>query len=137
MNTANRLKSVLEEGKFAVTAECGPPKGADPQAVFKKAEILKDNVDAVNVTDNQTAIVRMSSLAACALLKSAGLDPVLQMTTETVTELRSSLIFLARPHSGSGMCYVFQGIIRYSVTSPRPLAFLTWIPSSSSRWSRP
>lgn len=81
MNTANRLKSVLEEGKFAVTAECGPPKGADPQAVFKKAEILKDNVDAINVTDNQTAIVRMSSLAACALLKSAGLDPVLQMTT--------------------------------------------------------
>jgi methylenetetrahydrofolate reductase (NADH) len=76
---ASRLKSVLEAGEFAVTAECGPPKGADPDAVLRKAEKLRGCVDAVNVTDNQTAIVRMSSLAACALLKDAGLDPVLQM----------------------------------------------------------
>jgi len=76
---ASRLKRVLEAGEFAVTAECGPPKGADPDVVLQKAEKLKGYVDAVNVTDNQTAIVRMSSLAACALLKGAGLDPVLQM----------------------------------------------------------
>ncbi|MFH1123017.1 MAG: methylenetetrahydrofolate reductase [Pseudomonadota bacterium] len=75
----SRLKRVLKEGKFAVTAECGPPKGADPEAVIRKAEMLRGKVDAVNVTDNQTAIVRMSSLAACGLLKSAGLDPVLQV----------------------------------------------------------
>ena len=75
----SQLKRVLDKGEFAVTAECGPPKGADPDAVMKKAELLKGKVDAVNVTDNQTAIVRMSSLAACALLKRAGLDPVLQM----------------------------------------------------------
>lgn len=79
MKNASRLKKVLDAGKFAVTAECGPPKGADPEVIFKKGEKLKGYVDAVNVTDNQTAIVRMSSLAACALLKSAGLDPVLQM----------------------------------------------------------
>ncbi len=79
MNNASRLKGVLEAGRFAVTAECGPPKGANPEVLFQKAEKLKECVDAVNVTDNQTAIVRMSSLAACALLKSAGLDPVLQM----------------------------------------------------------
>jgi len=79
VNNASRLKKVLEAGKFAVTAECGPPKGADPEVVFQKAEKLNGCVDAVNVTDNQTAIVRMSSLAACTLLKSAGLDPVLQM----------------------------------------------------------
>jgi len=79
MNGSSKLKRVLEEGAFAVTAECGPPKGADPEAVVKKAELLKGKVDAVNVTDNQTAIVRMCSLAACSLLKSAGLDPVLQM----------------------------------------------------------
>ena len=79
MNDNSRLKSVLEKGDFAVTAECGPPKGADPGVVLKKAEILKGKVDALNVTDNQTAIVRMSSLAACSLLKTAGLDPVLQM----------------------------------------------------------
>ncbi|UCF83562.1 MAG: methylenetetrahydrofolate reductase [Desulfobacteraceae bacterium] len=73
------LKKVLEKGTFAVTAECGPPKGANPESVLKKAETLKGKVDAVNVTDNQTAIVRMSSLAACSLLKAAGFDPILQM----------------------------------------------------------
>jgi len=75
----SHLKQILERGEFAVTAECGPPKGADPEVVLKKGEILRDKVDAVNVTDNQTAIVRMSSLAACSLLERAGLDPVLQM----------------------------------------------------------
>ncbi|MDP6180180.1 MAG: methylenetetrahydrofolate reductase [Desulfatiglandales bacterium] len=79
MKWVSRLKRVLDQGEFAVTAECGPPKGADPEVVLKKAEFLKGRVDAINVTDNQTAIVRMSSLAACSLLKSAGLDPVLQM----------------------------------------------------------
>jgi methylenetetrahydrofolate reductase (NADPH) len=77
----SNLKKVLEKGEFAVTAECGPPKGADPDIVLKKAEYLRDKVDAVNVTDNQTAIVRMSSLAACSLLRHAGLDPVFQMVT--------------------------------------------------------
>ena len=79
MNNMSRLKRVLDTGEFAVTGECGPPKGADPEVILKKAELLRGKVDAVNVTDNQTAIVRMSSLAACALLKTAGLDPVLQM----------------------------------------------------------
>ena len=79
MSHESQLKNVLVQGKFAVTAECGPPKGADPEVILKKARLLKGMVDAVNVTDNQTAIVRMSSLAACALLKTAGLDPVLQM----------------------------------------------------------
>ncbi len=79
MNNTSRLKEVLEKGEFAITSECGPPKGADPQVVLKKAELLRGKVDSVNVTDNQTAIVRMSSLAACSLIKTAGLDPVLQM----------------------------------------------------------
>ena len=79
MKGISRLKNVLERGEFAVTAECGPPKGADPEAVLKKAKLLREKVDAVNVTDNQTAIVRMSSMAACTILKSAGIDPVLQV----------------------------------------------------------
>ena len=78
-NNTSHLKKVLAKGNFAVTSECGPPKGADPQVILKKAELLRDVVDSINVTDNQTAIVRMSSLAACSLLKTAGLDPVLQM----------------------------------------------------------
>lgn len=79
MKIESRLKRLLEGGFFALTAECGPPKGADPDAVIRKAEMLKQRVDAVNVTDNQTAIVRMSSVAACAILLKAGLEPVLQM----------------------------------------------------------
>lgn len=79
MNNSSKLKRVLEGGGFAVTAECGPPKGANSDVVLKKAETLRNKVDAVNVTDNQTAIVRMSSIAACSLLKTAGLDPILQM----------------------------------------------------------
>ena len=79
MNYESQLKKVLSQGEFAVTAECGPPKGADPEVILKKGELLKGSVDSVNVTDNQTAIVRMSSLAACSLLKTVGLDPVLQM----------------------------------------------------------
>ncbi|MFA6450166.1 MAG: methylenetetrahydrofolate reductase [bacterium] len=81
MNTTSNLQRILNQGKFAVTAECGPPKSADPEVILKKGALLKGCVDAVNVTDNQTAIVRMSSLAACALLKSAGIEPVLQMVT--------------------------------------------------------
>ncbi len=79
MKTKSNLERVLSKGHFAVTSECGPPKSADPEVILKKGEILKGYVDAVNVTDNQTAIVRMCSLASCALLKSIGLDPVLQV----------------------------------------------------------
>lgn len=81
MKTESQLKKVLSRGHFAVTAECGPPKGADPEAVRKKGRLLQGWVDSVNVTDNQTGVVRLCSLAACALLRQEGLDPVLQMVT--------------------------------------------------------
>jgi methylenetetrahydrofolate reductase (NADPH) len=81
MKVESHLKTVLAAGHFAVTAECGPPKGAEASAIRKKGKVLKGYVDSVNVTDNQTGVVRMSSLAACALLKKDGLDPVLQMVT--------------------------------------------------------
>ena len=80
MTAPGNLERVLREGGFAVTAECGPPRGADPEVVRRKGEYLKGSVDAVNVTDNQTAVVRMSSMAACLILKEMGLEPVLQMT---------------------------------------------------------
>jgi len=80
MTAPGNLERVLRGGGFAVTAECGPPRGADPEAIRRKGEYLKGSVDAVNVTDNQTAVVRMSSMAACLILKEMGLEPVLQMT---------------------------------------------------------
>ena len=81
-NTAtSRLEEKLSAGKFAVTAECGPPRGCDTGVIQKKGVLLKGIVDAVNVTDNQTAIVRMSSIAACVHLMGMGIEPVMQMVT--------------------------------------------------------
>jgi methylenetetrahydrofolate reductase (NADPH) len=77
----SHLEQVLASGGFAVTAECGPPRGADPAVIRRKGELLKGFVDAVNVTDNQTAIVRMSSIAACTHLLAMGIEPVMQMVT--------------------------------------------------------
>jgi len=81
MKAGTNLENVLESGMFAVTAEAGPPKGAGARVVQRKAEVLHTCCDAVNVTDNQTAIVRMSSLAGCVLLRQAGTEPVMQMVT--------------------------------------------------------
>ena len=77
----SKFKSILAAGGFAVTAECGPPRGANAEIIHRKGELLKGCVDAVNVTDNQTAVVRMSSLAACLHLLELGIEPVMQMVT--------------------------------------------------------
>jgi methylenetetrahydrofolate reductase (NADPH) len=79
MKAGSNLEKVLEEGYFAVTAEVGPPKGTLAKVIQRKGELLKSYCDAMNVTDNQTAIVRMSSLSGCILLKEMGIDPVMQM----------------------------------------------------------
>ncbi|RUM35316.1 MAG: methylenetetrahydrofolate reductase, partial [Desulfobulbus sp.] len=80
MKSGSNLERVLKSGEFAVTGELGPPKNSDPEVVRKKARILKGNVDAVNITDCQTAIVRMSSIGAGLIAQSEGVEPVIQMT---------------------------------------------------------
>jgi methylenetetrahydrofolate reductase (NADPH) len=79
MKSGSNLEKVLEGGHFAVTAEVGPPKGTSASVIQKKGDILKSYCDALNVTDNQTAIVRMSSLSGCVILIRMGIDPVMQM----------------------------------------------------------
>jgi len=79
MKSGSNLERLLESGQFAVTAEAGPPKGSSLKVIQRKGELLKFCCDALNVTDNQTAIVRMSSLGGCLLLKDLGVEPVLQM----------------------------------------------------------
>ncbi|MDI7268605.1 MAG: methylenetetrahydrofolate reductase [Myxococcota bacterium] len=74
-----RLEQVLRSGGFAVTAELGPPKGVDIEAISRKIALLKGWIDAANVTDNQTAVVRVSSIAASALMLREDLEPVMQM----------------------------------------------------------
>ena len=80
MIAGSNLENVLRSGAFAVTGELGPPKSGDFETVRKKARILKGFVDAVNITDCQTAIVRMSSLTAGLIALSEGVEPVMQMT---------------------------------------------------------
>jgi methylenetetrahydrofolate reductase (NADPH) len=79
MITDSVLEKVFAAGHIAVTGECGPPRGAMPEVVKEKAEKLRGYVDAVNVTDNQTAMVRMSSFAASLFLKQMDMPPVMQM----------------------------------------------------------
>ncbi|MHB1274388.1 MAG: methylenetetrahydrofolate reductase [Candidatus Humimicrobiaceae bacterium] len=88
LNTSNsineqeksNLQKALEEGKFAVTCEIGPPKGTDISSVKDTAQILKGLVDAVNVTDLQSSVMKLGSLAVSHLLIDMGIEPVFQMT---------------------------------------------------------
>jgi len=81
MKSGSNLEKLLGKGEFALTGELGPPKGNDVAVIKRKAEYLRGKVDAVNVTDNQTSIVRMSSIATSAILIQMGLEPVMQMVT--------------------------------------------------------
>jgi len=79
MKSGSRLEKVLTSGHFAFTGELGPPRGANAEVVRKKAGYLRGIVDAVNITDNQTGVVRMASWAACLLAIQEGLEPNFQM----------------------------------------------------------
>lgn len=68
MKAGSNLEKVLRSGKFAVTAELGPPKSAEAKVIYEKTNLLKGYVDAVNITDCQTAIVRMSSISVAVML---------------------------------------------------------------------
>jgi CO dehydrogenase/acetyl-CoA synthase delta subunit len=80
MKSGSRLERILTSGEFAVTGELGPPKNGNAEHVREKARLLKGSVDAVNITDCQTAIVRMSSISAGLLTLAEGVEPVIQMT---------------------------------------------------------
>jgi len=75
-----KLLEVFESGKFAVTSEVGPPKGVDIERMMEEAEIVRGKVDAINVTDQQSSVMRLGSLAVCHLLEQKGLEPVFQLT---------------------------------------------------------
>jgi len=74
------LREAIASGKFVVTAEVGPGKGTDTAHLMKDAAIIKDRVDAVNVTDLQSSVLRLGSMAVCHLLADMGIDPVFQVT---------------------------------------------------------
>ncbi|MBM4327006.1 MAG: methylenetetrahydrofolate reductase [Deltaproteobacteria bacterium] len=79
VKTDSGLEKILRSGQFAVTGECGPPRGADPDVIREKCKLLKGKADAFNITDNQTSVVRMSSIASAVIMMQEGMEPVMQM----------------------------------------------------------
>ena len=93
--SGSNLEKVLRAGHFAVTGELGPPQSADGDHIREKAAYLRGIVDAVNITDNQTAVVRMSSIGAAIIAIQEGLEPVMQMTCRDRNRLAMQADFLA------------------------------------------
>jgi methylenetetrahydrofolate reductase (NADPH) len=93
--SGSNLEKVLREGHFAVTGELGPPQSADAEHIREKASHLKGTVDAVNITDNQTAVVRMSSMGAAVIAIQEGLEPVMQMTCRDRNRLAMQADYLS------------------------------------------
>ena len=84
---AQTFKEVLDSGKFVVTSEIGPPKGTNIDKMLHHIDILKDKVDAINVTDHQSSVMRFPSLGGCLYIKERGGEPILQMTCRDRNQL--------------------------------------------------
>ena len=109
MTSTSNLQRVLSAGHFAVTGELGPPMGADPEDVKAKADVLRNSCDAYNVTDNQTAVVRMSSIAASAILLEQGLEPVMQMVCRDRNRIAIQSDILGAAALGIRNCLCLSG----------------------------
>jgi methylenetetrahydrofolate reductase (NADPH) len=109
MKSESNLEKLLSAGHFAVTAELGPPMGCDAGVIRKKAEILRGHADAVNITDCQTAVVRLSSIAAAAILLPEGLEPVMQMTTRDRNRIAIQSDILGAAALGIRNCLCLTG----------------------------
>ena len=75
-----KITELFQRGEFVISAEVGPPKGCHIEGVVEEAKTYLSGITAVNVTDNQSSVMRMGSLATCAKLKEAGLNPIFQLT---------------------------------------------------------
>ncbi|MGB4371647.1 MAG: methylenetetrahydrofolate reductase [Dethiobacteria bacterium] len=76
----SKLKQAMENGKFVITSEIGPPKGTDLEKMYHHIDLLKDKVDALNVTDHQSSVMRFPSIGGCLAIQELGGEPVLQLT---------------------------------------------------------
>ncbi len=109
MKADSNLERVLAAGHFAVTTELGPPMGCDAEEVKKKGEILRGYADAINITDCQTAVVRLSSISAAFLLLQQGLEPVMQMTTRDRNRIAIQADILGAAALGVKNCLCIAG----------------------------
>jgi len=109
MKAESNLEKVLDAGHFAVTAELGPPMGCNAGVIRAKAAILRGYADAVNITDAQTAVVRMSSIASAAIVLAEGVEPVMQMTTRDRNRIAIQCDILGAAALGLRNCLCIAG----------------------------
>jgi 5,10-methylenetetrahydrofolate reductase len=97
---ASRFKEALDSGKFVVTSEVAPPKGTNLEKMFHHIDILKDRVDAINVTDHQSSVMRFPSLGGCLAILERGGEAIMQMTCRDRNRLALEADLLFAYHRG-------------------------------------
>lgn len=107
--SGSALERVIASGNFAVTVEVGPPRGPDAETFRKKADMIAGIADGYNVTDNQTAVVRMSSIAGAKILIEQGLEPVMQMTCRDRNRIALQSDLLGASAMGIRNCLSISG----------------------------
>lgn len=133
----SRLQQLLESGQFVVTSEIGPPKGVDVDAVHAAARAMSGAVDAVNITDNQTAVVRISSIACAVLVQQVGVEAVVQMTVRDRNRigLQSDLLGLAALGIRNAVCMSGDHPCNGNHPMTKPvydLDSITWLQTASN-----
>jgi len=109
VKSGSNLEKVLAAGHFAVTAELGPPMSASAQEIKRKMEVLRGSADAFNITDCQTAVVRLSSIASAIMLVQGGMEPVMQMTTRDRNRIAIQADILGAASFGIKNCLCIAG----------------------------
>jgi len=115
----SNLQKAFESGKFVVTAEAGPLKGTDVKEVEEIAHVLKGKVDAVNVTDQQSSVMRLGSLAVCHLLTGWGLEPIYQLTCRDRNRIALQSDLLSASVLGISNCVALTGDLPSSGDHPQ------------------
>ena len=119
LNGSNsRLARMLRAGQFAVCVEISPPVGPNPEAIQREMSTLRGYAEAYNVTDNQSAMVHVSSLAVSIMLKQAGMEPVVQFTCRDRNRLGLQGDLLGASIFGIPTCSRSAAIIRSGATIP-------------------
>jgi 5,10-methylenetetrahydrofolate reductase len=106
MKMASRFKEALNSGKFVITSEVAPPKGTNLEKLMHHIDLLKDKVDAINVTDHQSSVMRFPSLGGCLAIKEKGGEAIMQMTCRDRNRLalEADLLFAYSRGIGNVLC---------------------------------
>ncbi|SHJ69530.1 5,10-methylenetetrahydrofolate reductase [Desulfatibacillum alkenivorans DSM 16219] len=110
---ASKFKQALDQGKFVVTSEVAPPKGVNLEKMAHHIELLKDKVDAMNVTDHQSSVMRFPSLGAALMVKEMGGEPILQMTCRDRNRLalQADLLFAHQRGINNVLCLTGDSVV--------------------------